>query len=335
MSFEPQLVELRLQNLDVIAAEGLSPGIGEFQSLYMWMIFFKIDGDSVSIVYSPGQNPSFSLQGTATLLDMPGNHGDLTSLPTTGASPSNSYAIPGQVGLFHTTLKQILPDQSVPEEVAALIPPTPGQVGCIAWIMMQYNTSDDAIAAGHNAFNSGVGQQLNALIPTLQSAAFPPDAVTQMEQNIQNSVEGAVENAMNLWQKLGVVLGGDSPDTPLVSAGTPSEGFAYTEGGPYFLVGQDTLLAASSNTVPLQAKIEAHINTVIPGNRPPDAKFDAVVVLNGQARAWPYPLSLKLFLKLYFSNTLTPPIQLGRLMGAGSLQKWIASVWGNWLGAAP
>ena len=100
------LVELRLTNLDRTFFND------EYQlPLYLWVIYFKIDGDSVflgpNLTPQQGQ-PIYNLHGNAIIFDRPGNHGDI---PDPGLNVN--VPIPIGLGEFHTTLRSIPVDPSI------------------------------------------------------------------------------------------------------------------------------------------------------------------------------------------------------------------------------
>src|SRR5206468_856288 len=72
-------------------------GIGSAEP-YLWTVFFKIDGDTTFV------NSEFVLQGTATVVGTPGNHGDL---PNHDVDPGETIAIPAVMGEFSSQLKPI------------------------------------------------------------------------------------------------------------------------------------------------------------------------------------------------------------------------------------
>ena len=73
-------VHLKMNNLHCYD-EGDGPGSAE---PYLWTVFFKIDGDTAVV------NTSFTLQGSATVVGTPGNHGDL---PNHDVDPGENVAI--------------------------------------------------------------------------------------------------------------------------------------------------------------------------------------------------------------------------------------------------
>ena len=65
---------------------------------YLWTVFFKIDGDTSSVARD------FKLQGTATVVTTPGNHGNL---PNHDVDAGEDVPVPTAIGNFMTRLKPI------------------------------------------------------------------------------------------------------------------------------------------------------------------------------------------------------------------------------------
>lgn len=116
-------VEMQLTNFSWLrTGSGLSGG-----TIYLWAVFFKIDGDTVSL----GQN--LQLQGKATVVAKPGNQGDLGSndFGVTGGT----IPIPPTIGRYRTVLRA----------VPVLGNFVSGVIGCVAVVLVQMGTPADAI----------------------------------------------------------------------------------------------------------------------------------------------------------------------------------------------
>ena len=179
-------VHLTLRNLHCYD-EADSAGSAE---PYLWTVFFKIDGDTTVV------NPSFTLQGTATVVSTPGNQGDL---PNHDVDAGEDVPIPAVLGEFATKLKPIPLQQPVGDmkEVG-------GVMGAITVLMEQDNTPGSAIAKGHVALNKAVQDSLNAVIPTLNVGhQEPTDAeIEAMKKKIGDTVTKAVESDVSTWDWL-------------------------------------------------------------------------------------------------------------------------------------
>jgi hypothetical protein len=74
-----------------------SDGPGDAEP-YLWTVFFKVDGDTVTVTEKLG------LQGTATVVGTSGNQGNLKN---TNVSAGENVAIPAAIGKYHTVLRPI------------------------------------------------------------------------------------------------------------------------------------------------------------------------------------------------------------------------------------
>jgi len=180
-------VNLKLNNLHCYD-EG--DGIGSAEP-YLWTVFFKIDGDTAVV------NPSLALQGTATVVGTPGNHGDL---PNHDVDPGENVPIPAAIGEFKTRLKPIPLQTPIGDfkEVG-------GVMGAITVLMEEDNTPNSAIAKGHVALDKAVQDSLNALIPTLNFGhQEPTDAeIEAMKKTIGDAVSKAIADDVSVWDWLG------------------------------------------------------------------------------------------------------------------------------------
>jgi hypothetical protein len=220
------------------------------------VVFFKVDADSVSV----GQN--FMLQGTATVVGKPGDHGDL--------GPDGS--VPPATGDFLTVLTAV--------PVPSLNAFVPGFVGCIALLFDQMDTPDDAVAAGHQAFNNGLQQGLDNLIPTFgpMKETVTQEDIQNIQVQVQTGVENAIKDALSTWQQIMIGLGISTPDSPMAIA--------------LFMLNQNDLGASPAVGFPLQSTTDIH------GGRfkgDTSGKGPVIISINfsGKAIGDPFPLSLK------------------------------------------
>jgi hypothetical protein len=152
---------------------------------YLWTVFFKVDGDTVS--FETG-----TLQGTATVVSTPGNHGDLN---TNSVDAGDDVPIPASLGQFSGFIKPI------PAQNGTLLP---GAFGYIAVLLEKDSTPDHAIATGHNALNQAVQTELNALIPTLTPANLTKldPVVKGLKDRVSAKVKSAISNAQSTSEKI-------------------------------------------------------------------------------------------------------------------------------------
>src|SRR5712691_11682356 len=152
---------------------------------YLWTVFFKVDGDTVS--FETG-----TLQGTATVVSTPGNHGDLN---TNSVDAGDDVPIPASLGQFSGFVKPI------PAQGGTLLP---GGIGYIAVLLEKDSTPDHAIATGHNALNQAVQTELNNLIPTLTPANLTnlDPVVKGLKDRVAAKVKSAISNAQSTSEKI-------------------------------------------------------------------------------------------------------------------------------------
>jgi hypothetical protein len=181
------------------AGEGTA---AQHKPVFLWTVFFKIDGDTTVV------NESLRLEGTATVVGTPGNHGDLGK--TNSVTPPGvtvTIPIPAQLGQFGTVLKPIPLNKPI-----ANVQSVPGAVGCVALLIEEGDIPADAVAKGHDALNSTLQIQLNQIITTLgiTKQQPTPDDISAMTQAVSDAVESAIKNSLSSWQKIvAVVLGAD------------------------------------------------------------------------------------------------------------------------------
>lgn len=174
-------VKLRVANLHCFE-EGDSAGSAE---PYLWTVFFKIDGDTTVV------NETNTLQGTATVVGTPGNHGNL---PNHDVDPGENVPIPAVIGEFNTRLRPIpliVPISDVTE--------VGGAVGVITVLMEQDNTSNSDVAEGHRVLDRAVRDALNTLIPTLNALNQDvSDAqIEALKERIGAAVAAAIEDRVS------------------------------------------------------------------------------------------------------------------------------------------
>ncbi len=174
-------VSITLSNIHC-SDEGDGPGSAE---PFLWTVFFKIDGDTVSA-------DSGTLQGAATIVATPGNHGDLG---TSSVAAGNDLPIPEALGRFTGFVEPI------PGPGGVLVP---GVVGYIATLLEQDSTPNHAIADGHVALNQAVESELNDLLPKLKLTDLDhlDDIMGPLKKRISDRVAAAVSRAQSTFEKL-------------------------------------------------------------------------------------------------------------------------------------
>ncbi len=190
----PVRVHIRIESISTDISSGI-PGLQ--WPVYLWSIFFKIDGTTTEV------NSSLKLQGTATVDPRPGNHGDLP-----GANSNANTLISPTLGEFVTVLTPI-PVPSVGISVG-------GVVGYVLVLLQQLNTPDGDIPPGHQALNKAVQQGLNNLIPTLGATQQQPSPqqIQAIESQAASAVTAAVKKALGVGYKLLTFFGLQHQDDP-------------------------------------------------------------------------------------------------------------------------
>jgi hypothetical protein len=183
-----------VDTLEISSTDGQEVG-GDtpHKKVFLWTAFFKIDGDTTFV------NEGLNLQGTATVVGTPGNHGNLGSTDRFTGSGVATISILPQLGQFRTILQPIPLRAPIGN-----IKNVPGAVGCVALLIAEGGLPDEAVAKGHDAFNSSMQTQLDQIIATLgvgKPAPFPDD-ITSMTQAISDAVESTVKKNLSFWQKL-------------------------------------------------------------------------------------------------------------------------------------
>jgi hypothetical protein len=195
------------RDLGVVTTEGnVQMPVPNFP-MYLWTVFFTVDGSTAQLVLSGGK---LSLQGSASVIGTAGNQGDLPANGNSNPVP-NVVSIPASLGTFPTVLKPIALDGT---------PLAPGVVGCVAILLAQCGTPADAVSQGHDALNSSLQQQLNNLIPTLsgQNQTITPTDVQNIENQVGKAVTNAIKNALSLWDDILTVLGDQNQDFEIGAA---------------------------------------------------------------------------------------------------------------------
>ena len=179
---KPVTVTIQLQNIHCFR-EGDGPGSAE---PYLWIVFFKIDGDTTVI------DRNLSLQGTATVIGTPGNQENLTKH---GVDAGDDVPIPPELGIFRTVLKPI------PVDPVWRVENVGGFIGSIVVLMEEDNTPNSLVATGHEAFNNAIQTELDNLIPKL-GILHPtpePEEIEQMKERIISAVKKAIGDDAGIW----------------------------------------------------------------------------------------------------------------------------------------
>jgi hypothetical protein len=281
---QPLRVGIRLSNIH----SSVQPVGGILWPTYLWTVFFKIDGDSVNV------GVDYKLHGKAIVASTPGNHGDLGDNTNPGDVP-----IPESLGEFRTVLKPIpitpLQGQN-----------TAGVIGCVALLLIQNGTPDEAVAKGHDALNSAVQDQLDKLILTLgiKKPAPTPGDIDAMTQAVGDAVTATITNNVSIWQWLGSLGNEDSKVNSAV-----------------FRFSHNDLANADPTGLPLQSS--ASITVPITSTLSPT--IINTWLLTGLIFADPWDFSLRrtlAFLRLNPADGIRTPMSRA---GVSSARSWVIS----------
>lgn len=167
--------------------EGDGPGNAE---PYMWTVFFKVDGDTL-VVNSDGPAAPF-LQGAPTVIGTPGNHGNLG---TTDVDEGDDVTVPAIIGEYRTIMKPI------PLTTPLLgLSEVGGMIGCLVVLMEEDNTSNSAIALGHEALDRTVRDKLAEVLGTLSISKSEPteEDIAALTEQIGNAVKSAIGSGVSV-----------------------------------------------------------------------------------------------------------------------------------------
>jgi hypothetical protein len=228
-------------SLNNIVCHDEGDGFGNAEP-YLWTVFFKIDGTTVSL------NDSLNLVGTATIQSTPGSHGNLGD---TDVDEGDTVTIPSIIGKWDTTLTPIPVPKWVKDlgtdDVAAV-------AGVICVLMEEDNVTDSGAEAGHSALNSAVQAALDNIVNSL---GFSHQEVTDgdieaLTDSISSQVSSAIQNSQNVFENIWSWLNEDD-----------------TIGSVVFRFDQDTLLVNGTTNLNHRWKnegdweINGHINASV------------------------------------------------------------------------
>ncbi|MCI4666778.1 MAG: hypothetical protein MRZ79_01360 [Bacteroidia bacterium] len=171
---------------------------------YLWTIFFKIDGEQVSL------SKEFELKGEAFFKFSEGSHGNLG---IESVNSGETIHIPLDVGLFETTLRPI--------EVPFFNYEIPGIIGVVAVLMEKENVSKAGAEAGHKALNDYVQKAVNQAIRDFDVKIIDVENIQEsirkyfqakvesFVDGIELAVEEAVKQAQNIFQNIWALIDKD------------------------------------------------------------------------------------------------------------------------------
>lgn len=183
-------------NLNPLDCHDEGDGIGDAEP-YLWTIFFKCDGSTLSV------SDAGRIEGSAVIFPTPGSHGNLNN---DDVDAGDTVTIPAQIGSFADSL--------IPIPVAPAIQPLlgeedlPGFFGVVVVLMEEDNVTDAGAEAGHNALNDAVQ---TAIDEVLRSLGAGHTTITQADiDSVTAGIDGKVSDAIaaqqsffeNIWSFL-------------------------------------------------------------------------------------------------------------------------------------
>ena len=164
-------------------------------NLHVWPVFFKIDGATVAVSDAPGSMGK--LMGTATV------SGTMGVGPVCVLTPDGAGAIPAEIGQW---IDQVVP---IPLGPKLGLGPDVGGIFGVALVAVDPGAlEDDALLAGHAAFNDAMQTALDDLISKLPpfQADVPPGEIDDLVKSVRAAIKTAVTGAIDFWDKVHVAL---------------------------------------------------------------------------------------------------------------------------------
>ena len=171
---------------------------------YLWTVFFKIDGTTVSLT------EAFTLVGTATVVPTPGSHGNLGD---TDVDAGDDVAVPEVIGGWQTVLQPIPVAESIRPVLQSLKgwDDWPGYVGVVCVLMEEDNVSDAGAEAGHGALNGGIQNALDQIVATrgIGNQTVTDAEIDSFIDSIKSAVSDAVKAEQSGWENFWSWLNAD------------------------------------------------------------------------------------------------------------------------------
>lgn len=174
--------------LDTIVVRDEADNSGSAQP-YLWNVFFKIDGDTVSVT------DTLSLSGPPTIHTTPGSHGNLGSGVTGTPADPTHISIPATIGAWQTELKPI----PLPASLSDFAEDPGGTMGVVTVLMEEDNVSDDGAEAGHRALNEAVVDAIKEIINTrsLTNREVTREEISGFEEQVKSEIKDAIRDQQN------------------------------------------------------------------------------------------------------------------------------------------
>lgn len=176
--------------LDRIVCHDEGDGWGSAEP-YLWVVFFKVDGETLSV------SEALTLNGNAFIQTTPGSHGNLGP---GNVDAGDTITISAALGHFHTQLRPI----PVPPAFHSVTEDLSGQIGAIVVLMEEDNVSDDGAEAGHQALNNAVAARINQLIAGLSftNQDISDGDIEALSSGIEGQISGAIQQQQSFFENL-------------------------------------------------------------------------------------------------------------------------------------
>ena len=166
-------------------------GIGDAEP-YLWTIFFKCDGSTLSV------SDAAKLEGSAVTFPTPGSHFNLN---VDDVDAGDVVFIPSELGLFNDTV--------IPIPVAASLQPLlgpdlPGFFGVVVVLMEEDDVTDDGAEAGHQALNAAVQSAIDNVLQSLgpDHLMITQEDIDSVTKGIDDAVSDAVRAEQNFFEDI-------------------------------------------------------------------------------------------------------------------------------------
>lgn len=194
-------VLVQLQALEWVLSRAGEEGQGAFD-VGIWTFFFKIDGSTFQL----GSGSDLGKLFGAVTVQTTAGPGRLQT-PLRAGVP---IPVPPEVGSWSTSISPLHFQGDV-------LPPVGGVLGLAAVVFYPSTIESDALAAGHDVFNSALEFKLNTLLTTQLQFMFTddgitlaptPDQIKKLTSEVSHTVYDAIHDATDVWDKIHTGLTG-------------------------------------------------------------------------------------------------------------------------------
>ncbi len=188
-----------LINLNPLDCHDEGDGIGDAEP-YLWTIFFKCDGSTLSV------SDAGRIEGSAVTFPTPGSHGNLHD---DDVDAGDSVFIPSELGSFNDSVMPI----PVAPAIQSLLgqEDLPGFFGVVIVLMEEDDVSDDGAEAGHQALNGAVQSAIDRVLQSLGAGhtVITPEDIASVTAGIDDAVSSAIREEQNVFEDIWSWLNAD------------------------------------------------------------------------------------------------------------------------------